>query len=336
MVGQRLSPDELLQRTEDEERKKRRGKLKIYLGAAPGVGKTYAMLHDAIEKREEGLDVIIGIVESHGRHDIEEMLKKIESIPRQSISYRNKICLEFDLDVALKRHPGLILIDEMAHSNPPGLRHEKRWQDIKEFLDRGIDVYTTLNVQHIESLKDDVAQIIQAPIQETVPDSMIEMASTIAVVDLPPEDLLKRLQDGKIYIPKQAELATEHFFRKGNLIALRELALRITAERVGTDVLLYRQSEGITRIWPTRGKILVCVGPRRESLKLIRAAKRMVTGLQADWLAIYVDTPQNQTTTANRNTAIQNLRLAEQLGAEAHVVTGYDIVKEVMDFAREQ
>ena len=336
MVSPRLDPEQLLQRTEDEARKERRGKLKIYLGAAPGVGKTYAMLHDAIEKRDNDLDVVVGIVESHGRHDIESMLKNFEIIPRQTVQYRGKSCLEFDLDAALQRHPGLILIDEMAHSNAPGLRHAKRWQDIKEFLDRGIDVYTTLNVQHIESLKDDVAQIIQAPVRETVPDSMIEMANTIAVVDLPPEELLKRLQDGKIYIPKQAELATEHFFRKGNLIALRELALRTTAERVGTDVLLYRQSEGIKQIWPTRDKILVCVGPRLDSLKLIRAAKRMVTSLQAEWVAVYVDTPQINATASQRNSAIQNLRLAEQLGAVTHVLTGFDIVKEIMDFAREQ
>jgi two-component system sensor histidine kinase KdpD len=336
MVGARLDPEQLLQRTEDEARKESRGKLKIYLGAAPGVGKTYAMLHDALEKRDNDLDVVVGIAESHGRSDIESMLKNFEMIPRQTVQYRGKTCLEFDLDAALQRHPGLILIDEMAHSNAPGLRHAKRWQDIKEFLDRGIDVYTTLNVQHIESLKDDVAQIIQVPIRETVPDSMIEMANTIAVVDLPPEELLKRLHDGKIYIPQQAELATEHFFRKGNLIALRELALRITAERVGTDVLLYRQSEGIKQIWPTRDKILVCVGSRLESLKLIRAAKRMVTSLQAEWVAVYVDTPQTHASALQRNSAIQNLRLAEQLGAVTHVLTGFDMVKAIMDFAREQ
>ncbi len=336
MVSPRLDPEQLLQRMDEEDRKERRGKLKIYLGAAPGVGKTYAMLHDALEKRDNDFDVVIGVAESHGRHDIETMLKNFEIIPRQTVHYRSKTCLEFDLDAALKRRPGLILIDEMAHSNAPGLRHSKRWQDIKECLDRGIDFYTTLNVQHIESLKDDVAQIIQAPIRETVPDSMIEMANTIAVVDLPPEELLKRLQDGKIYIPQQAELATEHFFRKGNLIALRELALRTTAERVGTDVLLYRQSEGIKQIWPTRDKILVCVGPRLESLKLIRAAKRIVSSLQAEWVAVYVDTPQVHTSASQRNSAIQNLRLAEQLGAVTHVLTGFDIVKAIMDFAREQ
>ncbi len=336
MVGQRSNPEEILQRTEAEAREEKRGKLKIYLGAAPGVGKTYAMLHDALEKRENDLDVVIGIAESHGRQEIEGLLKNFEIIPRQTILHRGTTCLEFDFDAALQRRPGLILIDEMAHSNAPGLRHSKRWQDIKEFLDRGIDVYTTLNVQHIESLKDDVAQIIQAPVRESVPDSMIEMANTIEVVDLPPEDLLKRLHDGKIYIPQQAEQATEHFFRKGNLIALRELALRTTAERVGSDVLLYRQSEGIKRIWPTKDKILVCVGSRLDSLQLIRAAKRIVTSLQAEWVAVYVDTPQIRDSTTIRNSAIQNLRLAEQLGAVTHVLTGFDIVKVIMDFSREQ
>ena len=336
MNGQRPTPEQLLQRISEEERQEGRGKLKIYLGAAPGVGKTYSMLHDALEKRTKNLDVVVGIVESHGRADIESALKTFEIIPRQSTEYHGKKCLEFDLDAALQRNPGLILMDEMAHTNAPGLRHDKRWQDIKELLDRGIDVYTTLNVQHIESLKDDVAKIIQAPVKETVPDSMIAMANTIELVDLPPEELLKRLQEGKVYVPQQAELAVEHFFRKGNLIALRELALRTTAERVATDVLLYRQGEGINQIWPTKDKILVCVGPKPESLKLIRAAKRIANSLQADWLAVYIDTPQFQASPSKRNDAIQNLRFAEQLGAVTQVLTGTDIVKEVVEFSHEQ
>lgn len=331
----RSNPEQLLQRAEEEDRKENRGKLKIYLGAAPGVGKTHEMLLDALEKRAHGLDVLAGIVESHGREDIKRLLKNFEILPLQTVVYREKNCLEFDLDAALKRHPGLILVDEMAHTNVPELRHSKRWQDIKELLDRGIDVYTTLNVQHIESLKDDIAQIIGAPIHETVPDSMIERADSIELVDLPPEDLLIRLQEGKVYFPKQAELALEHFFRLGNLIALRELALRVTAERVDTDVLWYRQGEGIKDIWPVKDKILVCVGPKPEALKLIRAAKRLASSLQAEWLAVYIDTPYHSVEDA-RNQAIQNLRLAEQLGAETHVLSGFDIVKEVMNFAREQ
>lgn len=336
MANERLDPEQLLQRAQEEERQKTRGQLKIYLGAAPGVGKTYEMLHDALDKRAKGLDVVVGIAESHGREEIEQLLRKFEIIPRQMVTYREIPCLEFDIDAALQRHPGLILVDEMAHTNIPGLRHAKRWQDIKELLERGIDVYTTLNVQHIESLKDNISKIIQAPIIETVPDSMIEMANTIELVDLPHEELLKRLQEGKVYIPKQAELAQEHFFRKGNLIALRELALRATAERVGNDVFLYRQDEGIKQIWPIKDKILVCVGPKPEAMKLIRAAKRTANSLQAEWIALYIDTPQIKSRVRERNRAIQNLRLAELLGAETHVITGFDRAKEILNFAREQ
>lgn len=336
MIGKRQTPEQSLQRAQEEERKATRGKLKIYLGAAPGVGKTYEMLHDALQKREKELDVVIGVVESHGREDIESMLNKFDVLPRQPVDYHGKTCLEFDLNLALQRNPGIILVDEMAHTNPTGLRHAKRWQDINELLDRGIDVYTTLNVQHIESLNDIVVQIIKAPVKETVPDTMIERADTIELVDLPPEDLLKRLEEGKVYIPEQAKIAREHFFRKGNLIALRELALRIAAERVGAEVLLYRQGEGIKQIWPARDKILVCVGPNVESLKLIRAAKRIASGLQVEWIAVYVDTPKLQSSVDQRNAAIENLRLAESLGAETHVLMGDDVVKDILDFAREQ
>lgn len=333
MTPTRPNPDYLLHRVEEEERQGRLGKLKIYLGAAPGVGKTHEMLHDAFERRQQGLDVLIGIAESHGREEIEQFLQNFEILPRQAVPYRDKTYYEFDLDAALQRHPGLILVDELAHTNTPGLRHNKRWQDIKELLDRGIDVYTTVNVQHIESLKDSVAQIIQAPVSETVPDSIIERANTIELIDLPPEDLLKRLQEGKVYIPQQAEFAREHFFRKGNLIALRELALRVTAERVGTDVLWYRQGEGIKEIWPVKDKILVCVGPNPETLKLIRAAKKLASTLQTEWLAVYIDVPQAPEI---RNQAIQNLRLAEHLGAQTRVLSGFNIVKEILDFAHEQ
>lgn len=336
MKEQRPSPEKLLQRVQEEERKEQCGKLKIYLGAAPGVGKTYAMLEDALAKRAQELDVVIGVVESHGRKEIEVMLKNFEILPRQLVNYREKNLSEFDLDAALKRNPGLILIDEMAHTNVPGLRHAKRWQDIKEILDRGIDVCTTLNVQHIESLNDVVSQIIHAPIKETVPDSMLELADTIELVDLPPEDLLKRLQEGKVYFPEQASIAKDRFFRKGNLIALRELALRATAELVNVQVLLYRQGLGIQHVWPTKDKILVCIGPGIESTKLIRTARRLATSLQAEWIAVYVETPRLQSSEEERNNAIQNLRLAEQLGAQTRILTGFDLVKEVMSFAREQ
>lgn len=336
MPQQRPSPEMLLKRVQEEQLKEQRGKLKIYLGAAPGVGKTYTMLQDAVAKRAQGLDIVVGVVESHGRKEIVSLLKDLEILPRQTVPYHNKELLEFDLDAALRRNPGLILIDEMAHNNVPGLRHAKRWQDIKEILDRGIDVYTTLNVQHVESLNDVVSQIVHTRIKETVPDSMIESADTIELVDLPPEDLLKRLQEGKVYFPGTIEIAKDHFFRKGNLIALRELALRVTAERVGAQVLLYRQGLGIKHIWPTKEKFLVCVGSRTQSAKVIRAARRLAGAAQAEWIAVHVDSPKLQLSEESRNTAIQNLRLAEQLGAETRILTGNDIVAEILNFARER
>lgn len=336
MKEQRPNPEKLLQSVQEEERQQQRGKFKIYFGAAPGVGKTYTMLQDALAKRVHGLDVVVGVVEAHGRKEIESLAKELEILPRQMIDYHGKQLSEFDLDAALIRTPGLILIDEMAHTNAPGLRHAKRWQDIKEILDRGIDVYTTLNVQHIESLNDVVSQIIQTRIKETVPDSMLELADTIELVDLPPEDLLKRLQEGKVYFPKQADLAKENFFREGNLIALRELALRFTAECVGKQVLLYRHGQGIETIWPTKEKILVCVGPGAESIKLIRAARRMAINLQTEWVAVHVETPKLRLSENERNNVIRNLRLAEQLGAQTRILAGFDIVKEIMKFAREQ
>ena len=335
-MEKRPNPEQILKQVQKEEQKAKTGKLKIYLGAAPGVGKTYAMLKDALAKRATGLDVIVGIVESHGREDINTFLKELTVMPRQTIQYRGNTLFDFDLDSALSRNPGLILIDEMAHTNAPGLRHSKRWQDIKELIDRGIDVYTTLNVQHIESVNDIVSQIIGAPVKETVPDSMLEIAETIELIDLPTEELLKRLEEGKVYIPEQSEWAKAHFFKKSNLTALRELALRITAERVSSQVLLYRQDQGIKRIWAIQEKILVCVGPKPEALKLIRTAKRIATNLHAKWIAVYVNTPTLQAHEQDRNNAIQYLRLAEQLGAETRVLSGTDIAEEILYFGREQ
>lgn len=336
MKDQRPSPEKLLKQAQAEEQQEQRGKLKIYIGAAPGVGKTYTMLKDALAKRAQGLDVVVGVVESHGRKEIEAMLIDLEVLPRQIVEYHNNKLKEFDLDAALKRNPGLILMDEMAHTNVPGLRHAKRWQDIKEILDRGIDVYTTLNIQHIESLNNIVSQIIHARIKETVPDFMLELAATIELIDLPPEDLLKRLQEGKVYVPAQAEVAAENFFRKGNLNALRELALRVTAERVNEQVLLYRQDRGIKHIWPTKEKLLVCVGHRPESTRVIRSARRLANSLQAEWIAIHIDKPKSGLNETQHNMAVHNLRLAEQLGAETKILTGQDVVAEILNFAHEQ
>lgn len=335
-MKKRPTPEQMLKKAAAEEHKEARGKLKIFLGAAPGVGKTYAMLEEALEKRSQGLDVVVGIAESHGRKEIKSFLEKFEVLPRQKVEYHGKELSEFDLDAAIKRNPALILVDELAHTNVPGLRHTKRWRDIVEILDRGIDVYTTLNVQHIESLNNVVSQIIGIQIKETIPDSLLELADTIEIIDLPPEDLLKRLHEGKVYFPKQADLAKENFFRKGNLIALRELALRVAAECVGTQTYLYRQDLGIKQIWPTKEKILVCVGAEPESIKIIRDARRLASHLQAQWIAVYVDRPSLKNSEKEKNKAIQSLRLAEQLGAQTKIITGFDVVKEIMNFARDE
>ncbi len=332
---ERPTPEELLARVHEEERKTKFGKLKIYLGAAPGVGKTYTMLQDALAQRAQGYDVLIGVVETHGRSATKDLVDYFETLPRQKVDYRGRILEEFDLDAALKRHPQLILVDEMAHTNAPGLRHTKRWQDIKELLDRGIDVYSTLNVQHVESLNDVVAQIIGTQIKETVPDSMLEIADTIEIVDLPTEDLLKRLREGKIYFPEQAKLAAENFFTKGNLIALRELALRITAERVRVQVLLHRTGEDKHKVLKTKDVLLTCVGPGNACLRVIRTAKRLANSLGVEWYAVFIETPQKNLTQDQRNSAIKNLQLAEKLGAKTQVLTGNDLVKTIMRFGHE-
>ncbi len=332
----RPDPEKLLKQVQKEELQEKQGKLKIYLGAAPGVGKTYSMLQDALIKRGQGFDVVIGVAESHGRQEIENLVKIFEILPKQVINYKGIKLHEFDLDGALNRNPGLILMDEMAHTNASGLRHDKRWQDIKEILNHGIDVYTTCNVQHIESINDIAAKIIEVKIKETVPDSILELADTIELVDLPPEDLLKRLREGKVYFPNNARLAAEKFFQKGNLAALRELALRFTAERVRTEVLLYRKGKGKTHLWQTKEKILVCVGPGIESNRLIRTACRMSTNLHADWIAVHIDSPRLHFSEEQQNDVTRNLRFAEQLGAETKILSGFDLVKEIIAFAREQ
>src|SRR4030065_1643663 len=250
MEERRLSPEVLLKQVMKEEERGRKGKLKIFFGAAPGVGKTYAMLGAARQKQAERIDVIVGFAETHGRPETEALLEGLEKLPRLSIEYRGATLSEFDLDEALLRKPVLILIDELAHTNAPGLRHKKRWQDVFELLDAGINVYDTLNVQHLESLNDVVAQITGIVVRETLPDSVLDRADEIELIDLPPEELLQRLREGKVYVADLAERARENFFRKGNLLALRELALRRTAERVDEDVLAYRKEHGISAAWP--------------------------------------------------------------------------------------
>lgn len=331
----RPNPDDLLRRVQDEERRARRGKLTIFFGAAPGVGKTYAMLEAARSERDLKRDVIVGVVETHGRYDTASLLLGLEILPRRTSTHKGVTLTELDVDGALGRRPGVILVDELAHTNAPGSRHEKRWQDVEELLDAGIDVYATLNVQHLESLNDLVAQITGVTVRETVPDAVVERADEVRLVDLPPDELLERLHEGKVYVPEQAKRAVEHFFKKGNLIALRELALRQTAERVDEQMRSYKLAEGIEGAWPVVERILVCVSASPESAKLVRAARRLSTRLKAEWVALYVETPAAaRATPAARARVAENLRLAESLGAETATVAGENAADEVLRWAQ--
>ena len=293
METKRPDPDELLDRAVSEEKRQSQGKLKIFFGAAPGVGKTYAMLGAAQKRREEGVDIVVGVVETHGRKETEALLDGLEILPRRIQSHRGRDIPELDIDAALARNPSLMIVDELAHTNAPESRHKKRWQDVQELLYAGISVYTTVNVQHLESLNDIVRQITGVIVRETLPDSFLDRADEIELIDLPPDDLLQRLKEGKVYIPEQAEKAMEHFFRKGNLIALRELALRRTAEQVDEQMESYRRDAGVQDIWPAAERILVCIGPNPRSIRLIRAARRMAAGLRAEWIAVHVEAPSH-------------------------------------------
>src|SRR5262252_3307801 len=264
MTEHRPDPEALLARVKEEEARAKRGKLKLFFGAAAGVGKTYAMLEAARELRADGVDVVVGYIETHRRAETEALLPGLEILPRRSLEYRSTTLDEFDLDAALHRRPTVILVDELAHSNAPGSRHAKRWQDVVELLDAGIDVYTTVNVQHVESLNDVVAKITGVVVRETVPDSVFEQADDVELIDLPPDELLERFKDGKVYMPDQAQEAVRNFFRKGNLIALRELALRRTAERVDAQMRVYMHEHAIEKAWPTAERLLVCISPGPE------------------------------------------------------------------------
>ncbi|WP_447975420.1 DUF4118 domain-containing protein [Nitrospira sp. Kam-Ns4a] len=335
MTTQRPDPDALLQRVQAEEARQRRGKLKIFFGATAGVGKTYAMLEAAHEQRADGVDVVVGWVETHGRAETEALLTGLEILPPRAIEYRGTTLREFDLDAALARRPQLILMDELAHTNAPGSRHAKRWQDIQELLEAGIHVYTTVNVQHLESLNDVVAQITGVVMHETVPDSVLERADDVELIDLPPDDLLERLKDGKVYVPEQAEQAMRNFFRKGNLIALRELALRCTADRVDAQMEVYRRDHAVARTWPAGERLMVCVNMKPRGARLVRAARRMAAGLHAPWLCVYVQTSRHlRLPQVDRDRVIQTLRLAERLGAETVTLTGDRVSQELLDYAR--
>jgi len=332
---ERPDPDALLKRVQAEEVRQSEGKLKVFFGANPGVGKTYAMLEAAHEQRHDGVDVVIGVVETHGRTETEALVHGLELLPRRAAEYRGTVLQEFDLDAALARRPTIILIDELAHTNAPGLRHAKRWQDVQELLKAGIDVYTTVNVQHLESLNDVVAQITGVRVRETVPDSVLERADDVELIDLPPDDLLQRLKDGKVYVPEQIQHAIQNFFAKGNLIALRELALRRTAERVDQQMEVYRRDHAVVRTWPVAETIMVCVNMKPRGPRLIRAARQMAADLHAKWIAVYVQIPRHlRLPQAERDRLVQTLRLAEQLGAETVTLSGENITQEILSYAR--
>ncbi len=331
----RPDPDALLARVQAEEAGRREGRLKIFFGAAPGVGKTYAMLGEAREQRAAGRDVVVGVVETHGRADTAALLEGFEVLPRREQEHRGVALREFDLDAALARRPALLLVDELAHTNVSGSRHAKRWQDVAELLAAGIDVATTVNVQHLESLNDIVAQITGVQVRETLPDSLIERADEIELIDLSPDELLQRMRDGKVYLPEQAERATRSFFRKGNLIALRELALRRTAERVDAQMELYRRDRAIVEPWPAHDRLLVCVGPRASGPQLVRAARRMAARLRVGWIAASVELPEHAGLPEPvREQLLQTMRLAEQLGAEIVTLPGARVSDEILTYAR--
>ncbi len=327
----RPTPEALLQEAQNGAR----GRLKVFLGAAPGVGKTYEMLLTAQAKRREGLDVVVGVVETHGRKETEALLAGLEVLPRRMVDYKGRVLGEMDLDAILARHPRLVLVDELAHTNAPGSRHPKRYLDVEEILAAGIDVDTTLNIQHVESLNDVVARITRIRIRETVPDSIIDHADDIEVVDLTPEDLIARLREGKVYVRDQAARATENYFSPGNLTALRELALRRTAQRVDAQMVDYMRLHAIGGPWPAGDRVLVGVNGASGGPALVRLARRMADRLRAPWTAIHVETEQEARAGEDKRRQVADaLRLAERLGGTPVTLPGQDIAAAIIDYAQ--
>jgi two-component system, OmpR family, sensor histidine kinase KdpD len=327
----RPSPDALLA----EAQREGRGRLKIFLGAAPGVGKTYEMLLTAQAKRREGVDVVIGVVETHGRKETLALIEGLEAIPRRETEYRGRVVDEMDLDAILTRRPSLVLVDELAHTNAVGSRHPKRYLDVEELLAAGIDVYSTLNIQHVESLNDVVAGITRVRVRETVPDSIIDRADDVEVIDLTPQDLIQRLKDGKIYLPQQAESAVKHYFTAGNLTALRELALRRTAQRVDEQMVDYMRSHAISGPWAASERLLVCIDGAADSTALVRQARRLADKVRGPWTAIHVETARGgRQETAQQTNIAEALRLAERLGGETVTIPGTDVAATVVGYAR--
>jgi two-component system sensor histidine kinase KdpD len=330
-LEKRPSPEALLEAAKREEG---RGRLKIFLGAAPGVGKTYEMLTSARQRRLDGVDVVIGVAETHGRVETELLTKGFETIPKKRMLYRGQVLAEMDLDAILQRKPKLVLVDELAHTNVEGCRHPKRYMDVEELLAAGIDVYTTFNIQHLESLKDVVAKITHVLVRETVPDSIIDRADEMEVVDITPEDLIQRLREGKVYIPEQAERAIRNYFTEGNLTALRELALRRTAQRVDEQVLNYMQTHAIAGPWETGDRVLACISEDRGSAALVRYARRLADRLHAAWAVLHVETPHSQQLKeADREYLGECQRLAEKLGGASVTIPAADPVDGITSYA---
>lgn len=330
----RPDPDVLLNRIIKEEDKSTKGRLKIFFGMCAGVGKTYSMLEAAQKAKADGVDVVIGIVETHNRVETEELTEGLEIIPLKEISYRQTIFKEFDIDNILKRKPGLVLIDELAHTNIPGSRHLKRYQDVLEILNNGIDVYTTLNVQHIESRSEIVKKITGTTIRETVPDSILEEADDIELVDITPAALLQRLYEGKIYTAENSRQAIENFFRKGNLTALREMSLRITAERVDKDLRDYKSEKNISDVWKSGQRLMCALAPSPFAADLIRWTRRLAYSLEAPWIAVYVETDQ-KISEENKNILNQNFNLVKELGGEVITTQDVNLISALVRVAKE-
>lgn len=336
MPDARPNPDALLAAVQEQDVNQRHGSLKIFFGYAAGVGKTYAMLESARREKAQGRDVVVGYVEPHGRRDTEALLEGFESVPLLELEHRGVRLNEFDVDAAIARHPDLILVDELAHTNAEGCRHEKRWQDIQELLAANINVWTTLNVQHIESLNDIVGQITGVSVRERVPDSVFDVADDLELVDITPEELLVRLKAGKVYVPELAERALQNFFQKGHLAALRELSLRQTARRIHTDVELARQSRAALQPWATSERLLVCVGPSPSTSRVVRTAKRMAMALDAPWIAVSIDRTDVSANVKAQGQISQHFRLAESLGAEPVTLVAQNVAQAILKFARER
>jgi len=330
----RPDPDALLSQVQKEEAQQQRGKLKIFLGYVAGVGKTYAMLQAAHQRLAEGVDLVAAYVETHGRLETESLLQELEFVPRRRVDYRGVTLTEMDLDRVLARRPQLALVDELAHTNVPGSRHARRYQDVEELLEAGIDVYTTMNIQHLESLNDVVAQITGVVVHETVPDRILDEAYEIELIDLPVDELLQRLKEGKVYVPEQAARALEKFFRPGNLAALRELVLRRAADRVDEQMRAYMQRHAIPGPWPAGERLLVCISPSPLSERLVRAGRRMAARHNAAWFAVYVETPaQARLPAADQERVARTLQLAESLGAKTISLSGRSVAETIVAFA---